>query len=122
MSPAAVPGEPKVSRKHHGIPGAQVSDKMSARVEDHTPLLMRLVLISVSGIAIFYSLGERLLKWDEAIYAEVAREMLNRHSWLAMSRSQQLAVTSARAAASGRISGNGRRQSCCQRSIYEGVP
>ncbi len=43
---------------------------------------MRLILISVSSIAIFYSLGERLLKWDEAIYAEVAREMLNRHHWL----------------------------------------
>ena len=82
LSPAAVPDEPTVSSEHHGIPGAQVSNEMSALVADHTPLLMRLVLISVSTIAIFYSLGERLLKWDESIYAEVAREMLNRHNWL----------------------------------------
>jgi len=70
-----------INSEHHGIPGAQATGEMSGRVEDHTPLLMRLVLISASGIAIFYSLGERLLKWDEAIYAEVAKEML-KHSWL----------------------------------------
>jgi len=73
----------------HGIPGAQATDEVSVLVEDHTPLLMRLVLISASGIAIFYSLGERLLKWDEAIYAEVAKEMLNRHSWLTPYRNFQ---------------------------------
>ena len=47
------------------------------------PALLRTVLIGASSIALFYGLGERLLKtWDEAIYGEVAREMLVRHSWL----------------------------------------
>ena len=44
---------------------------------------MRLGLIGASSLALFYSLGERLLKtWDESIYAEVAKEMLKLHSWL----------------------------------------
>jgi len=71
-----------VDSDNHGIPGAQAGDELRAPVVDHAPVLMRLVLMSVSGIAIFYLLGERLLKWDEAIYAEVAREMWKRHSWL----------------------------------------
>lgn len=54
-----------------------------SKVQDHTPLLMRLGLIGASSFALFYSLGDRLLKtWDESIYAEVAKEMLKQHSWL----------------------------------------
>ncbi len=56
---------------------------ISPSVQNHTALLMRLVLISVSSIALFYSLGAQLLRaWDESIYAEVAKEMLTRHFWL----------------------------------------
>ena len=59
---------------------------ISPSVQNHTALLMRVVLISVSTIALFYSLGEQLLRtWDESIYAEVAKEMLTRHSWLTLS-------------------------------------
>ncbi len=47
------------------------------------PLLIGLVLIGISSLAIFYSLGDRVLRtWDEAIYAEIAQEMLTRHTWL----------------------------------------
>ncbi len=55
-------------------------------VEGYTAPLMRAVLISVSSIALFYSLGEQLLRtWDESIYAEVAKEMLTQHSWWTLS-------------------------------------
>lgn len=51
-------------------------------VHDQTALLMRFVLIGASTVALFYSLGEQLLRtWDESIYAEVAKEMLTRGSW-----------------------------------------
>jgi Dolichyl-phosphate-mannose-protein mannosyltransferase len=51
-------------------------------IDDHTPLLIRLSLLSLSGLAVFYSLGGHVLRaWDESIYAEVAKEMLKQHSW-----------------------------------------
>jgi hypothetical protein len=57
---------------------------------DHTPPIMRFFLIGVSSIALLYSLGEQLLRtWDESIYAEVAKEMLTRHSWLTLSWNSQ---------------------------------
>jgi 4-amino-4-deoxy-L-arabinose transferase-like glycosyltransferase len=50
---------------------------------DRTATAMRIALVGASSIALFYALGERLLRtWDESIYAEVAKEMLERHSWL----------------------------------------
>ena len=51
---------------------------------------MRFVLISLSSITLLYSLGEQVLRtWDESIYAEVAKEMLTRHSWLTLSWNYQ---------------------------------
>ncbi len=68
------------------IQEAQHSYAISPSVQDHTALLMRLVLISASSFALFYSLGEQLLRtWDESIYAEVAKEMLTRGSWWTLS-------------------------------------
>jgi 4-amino-4-deoxy-L-arabinose transferase-like glycosyltransferase len=59
---------------------------ISPSVQEHTTLLMRFCLISASSIALFYSLGEQLLRtWDESIYAEVAKEMLTQHSWWTLS-------------------------------------
>lgn len=60
----------------------QKSRAVGAGAQDHTALLMRVVLIGASTIALFYSLGDQLLKtWDESIYAEVAKEMVTRGSW-----------------------------------------
>jgi hypothetical protein len=51
--------------------------------QDHSLLLLRLSVIAVSGLAVFYSLGQHVLRnWDESIYAEISKEMLIRHSWL----------------------------------------
>ena len=48
-----------------------------------TTLLIRFSLIAISGMAIFYLLGRHVLRnWDEAIYAEIAKEMLAGHNWL----------------------------------------
>ncbi|MGB9232947.1 MAG: glycosyltransferase family 39 protein [Terriglobales bacterium] len=47
---------------------------------------MRVVLFGLSSITLFYSLGEQVLRtWDESIYAEVAKEMLTRHSFWTLS-------------------------------------
>ena len=65
---------------------AQQNYATSPGAQDHTALLMRFVLIGASSIALFYSLGEQLLRtWDESIYAEVAKEMLTRGSWWTLS-------------------------------------
>ncbi len=62
------------------------SSRIGPSVPLHTAPFMRVVLISLSTITLFYSLGEQLLRtWDESIYAEVAKEMLTRHSWWTLS-------------------------------------
>jgi len=59
---------------------------ISPSPQGHTAFLIRVVLIGVSSLALFYSLGEQLLRtWDESIYAEVAKEMLTRGSWWTLS-------------------------------------
>src|ERR1039457_1230061 len=67
-------------------PEPAAMNSATTRVRDHTALLMRVVLISSSSIVLFHSLGQQLLRtWDESIYAEVAREMVTRHSWWTLS-------------------------------------
>lgn len=44
-----------------------------------------LLVIAVAVIVLFYRLGDPALKnWDEAIYAEVAKEILLSHDWLTL--------------------------------------
>ncbi len=74
------PAEPEVRASVHP---QEPNVEPSPAAKDHAPLLMRLTLIFLSAIALFYSLGDRLLRtWDESIYAEIAKEMALRHSWL----------------------------------------
>ncbi len=71
------------------IPGEQEINVRPA-VKDHTPLLIRLCLLSLSSFVVLYSLGSHVLRtWDESIYAEVAKEMLRQHHWLTPHWSQQ---------------------------------
>ncbi|MGA2372599.1 MAG: glycosyltransferase family 39 protein [Candidatus Korobacteraceae bacterium] len=72
-----IPGEITVAMEQQ--PKAKVSPDSNYLIL----LLVRLSLIAVSGLAVFYALGQHVLRnWDESIYAEIAKEMLNRHSWL----------------------------------------
>lgn len=44
---------------------------------------IRLALIASASLAAFYALGRHVLRnWDESIYAEISKEMLNRRSWI----------------------------------------
>ncbi len=61
---------------------SQKEPGISSGTADHTSLLMRFTLLASSVMAVFFSLGSQALRpWDESIYAEVAKEMLRRHSW-----------------------------------------
>lgn len=48
-------------------------------------LLLFLLVIAVAAVVLFYRLGDPALKnWDEAIYAEVAKEILLGRDWLTL--------------------------------------
>lgn len=47
--------------------------------------LLLLLLITIAAVVMFYRLGDPALKnWDEAIYAEVAKEILQSGDWLTL--------------------------------------
>ena len=51
----------------------------------HRSSLLFLLVIAVAAIVLFYRLGDPALKnWDEAIYAEVAKEILQSRDWLTL--------------------------------------
>lgn len=63
---------------------------VDAAFGSRAPQLLRLGLLLLASLAIFWSLGKSVLKpWDEAIYAQTAKEMLRNHQWLTPHFNQQ---------------------------------
>lgn len=61
-----------------------------SHTNDRTTPLLRACVLLFSSVAVLYSLGKDVLRpWDEAIYAQIAKEMLKQHHWLTPYWNQQ---------------------------------